>query len=127
EKPNWILSAGNLLDRTTWSNLSILKYSPRCDHVVINPPFSMKASHGVLASWGPELFRCSLSMSHLLATLKVFAPRFGGAAVVPESLMFSERDAQARAALEQDYLLDVVRSLKNTTFRGARANALVVQ
>lgn len=126
EKPRWILAAGDMLRWASWPQ-SVLKHGRRCDYVLINPPFSTPLGKSVGVQWRDENFRCSVAMSHLLATLECFAPRLGGVAILPESLMFSELDAPARAALAAAYEVELVRELRSSTFRGARANALVLR
>jgi hypothetical protein len=126
ERPKWVLTVGDLLRPKTWEH-PIADAKPSPDYVLINPPFSMRTSKGVLVKVGAKEIRCSIAMSHLLTTLRVFAPRFGGAAIVPESLMYSELDEAARGIIANDYALEVVRGLRNTTFQGTRANALVVR
>lgn len=127
EKPGWTLSRGDLLRKETWSNEAVLEQGQYCDYVLINPPFSMGRSKGVAACWKGRQLRTSLAMAHLLTTLSIFQPRKGGAAIVPESLVFSERDDEARRALSEDYTLIALRSLKNTTFSGTRANCTVLR
>lgn len=127
EKPKWVLTRGDLMRPRTWDNPAVLQHGVNCDYVLMNPPFSMARSKGIPAAWSGKTFRASVAMAHVLETLRVFQPRKGGCAVVPESLMYSELDANARAALGWDYVMTLVRELKNSTFKGARANALVVR
>jgi hypothetical protein len=127
EKPKWVLAQGNLFDHSSWSNPAVFSLGVGCDCVLMNPPFSMGFSKGMWASWNGRLLRCSLSMAHMLTTLTIFRPEYGGAAIVPESLMHSELDAGARNAVAADYAMTVVKELKNSTFKGARANALVLR
>lgn len=127
EKPGWILSRADLLRLKPEDSIAALDHGVGCDFALMNPPFSMGRAKGTLVAWRERRFRASVAMGHVLRTLELFSPRRGGVAVVPESLMFSRLDDDARRALAAYYRLDIVGSLKNSTFRGARANALLVR
>jgi hypothetical protein len=66
-------------------------------------------------------------MAYLLRALDVFQPQQGTAAVVPESLVYSDLDGEARRRLGEHYTIDVLGGLKNSTFAGARANAVLLR
>jgi predicted RNA methylase len=127
EKPKWVLASGDLFFQETWSNQAVRASGVGCDYVLINPPFSMRSAKGTWGAWGETLLRCSVSMAHLMITLSVFRPRHGGAAIVPESLVYSELDERARQALAPDYTFRIVKRLHNSTFKGTRANAIVLR
>lgn len=125
-EPDWTVGQGDLFHPNRWKSNGVLERGVGCDAVIINPPFSMGRHPFRMAEWRGEMLRCSAAMAHLLATLRVFSPKQGGAAIVPESLMHSELDQHARNALSANYRLIPVTELRNTTFRGARANALIL-
>lgn len=125
-QPTWTLVTGDLFHPESWEGSEGLWESADYDYVLINPPFSMGARSNFTGAWRGESFRCSLAMRYVLETLGQFTPLRGGAAVVPESLLHSEVDERARTLLDADYSLTPVTGLANTTFRGARANAVIV-
>ena len=125
ERPKWLLGVGDLLRPETWDKtIARVRRSP--EYVLINPPFSMGASKGRTVEFAGKSLRASVAMAHLLTTLERFDPIHGGRAIVPESLVYSELDAAARAAIQEEFKLRILNELHNTTFRGARANALVI-
>jgi len=125
ERPKWLLGVGDLLRPATWDRVIVgVRRSP--EYVLINPPFSMGDSKGKTVEFGGRSLRVSIAMAHLLMTLERFDPVYGGRAIVPESLLYSDLDAAARVAIQKKFSLRLVSELRNTTFHGARANALVV-
>lgn len=125
--PRWLLSVANVLDHHAFQRVRAVTEAPDCDLLTLNPPFSMSASKSVPASFFGAEIRTSVAMAHVLRSLEVFEPTGGAVAIVPESLLFSDVDAAARRLLEQRYEASILRGLSNSTFRGARANALLVK
>jgi hypothetical protein len=95
------------------------------DVAVLNPPFSMGQAKGVEIKIDGRTIRGSLAMAHVIATIHHSRPK-QIVAVLPESTMFADMDRQGRAELESLYDVDVVSQFKSSTFRGARANSLLV-
>lgn len=124
--PTWILSHADALSGVSWRRANAARLSVDCDLALLNPPFSMAAQKGVVIEVGDFIGRCSIAMAHLLTVLVRARPQ-SCCAIVPESLLFSQLDEGARSFLAQAYLLSPVRSLRNSTFRGGRANATVVK
>lgn len=127
QHPCWTVAAGDILRpipavlrSAAWQRALGTEY------VLMNPPFSVRATMGQWVHFGGRFVKCSVAMAHLLTTLETFQPRKGGAAIVPESMMYSDLDTAARATLGQFFTLSVEAALPNTTFSGARANALIV-
>lgn len=125
-RPNWVLIAGDALDNRTWCADSSSFPVQKFDVAVLNPPFSMGAKKGQnIQVWGSN-FRCSLAMAHILTTLEqTFVEE--AVAIVPESLGYSELDSIGRSFLRKLYGFQIIEGLKNSTFRGARANALLIK
>ena len=100
---------------------------PACDLLVLNPPFSMGTRKRVPVESLGRTFRTSVAMAHVLRSLDLFVPKDGAVAIVPESLLFSDIDKQAREYLGLFFTIEVLAELKSSTFRGARANTVVVR
>jgi hypothetical protein len=124
EQPEWTLSVGSLTNSRSWSRTSVVTEIGRCDVLLANPPFSMGTKKGILFP-GTER-RCSVAMAHLRMAIDVFLPRLAVCAIVPESLLHSDLDSNERVLLRENWSLQELQSLKNSTFRGARANASLV-
>ncbi len=125
--PLWRLATADILLPSAGRRSAVWQAAVGSDCILVNPPFSMAKTKGIWVYYEDRLIRCSVAMGHVLTTLNVFQPRGGGAAIVPESLMHSELDDLARRQLESKYSMEVIEGLKNCTFRGARANALIVR
>lgn len=124
--PEWVLSRGDALQQRTWSRTRAGRLGGSCELAVINPPFSMGRWKGVEVKSASYTGRCSVAMAHILATLFRVCPETC-VAIVPESLLHSELDANARSSLEFFYSMSIHGGLRSTTFAGARANAVIVR
>ena len=125
-EPRWVLSRANALSSSSWRQAEAGRRGVGSDLALLNPPFSMATTKGITVTLPDFTGRCSVAMAHVLVALSRAAPATCSA-VVPESLMFSELDAPARAHLGEDYEFRSVCGLRNSTFRGTRANALIVR
>lgn len=125
KSPHWILSVGDILEPASRRHTSVVAAGYGVDLVACNPPFSMGSKKGIRTEFLPEN-RCSVAMAHLLAALELFRPRVALAAIVPESLMFSELDEIGRDTLQRYGRLSIVAEGRNTAFSGARANTLLI-
>lgn len=123
-RPHWTLVRGDSLAWSTWERVRA-KLNGSVDVAVLNPPFSMGHAKGVDIELDGRTIRGSLAMAHVIATIHHSRPR-RIVAVLPESTMFADMDRQGRAELESLYDIDVVSQFKSSTFRGARANSLLV-
>ncbi len=124
--PDWTLSRGDALDEKSWARLHAGRVGIGADLALLNPPFSMAATKGVIVRLEDFNGRCSVAMAHVLTVLTRALPTVC-CAVLPESLMYSELDAQARSIVSRGYDTTFVAQLRNSTFRGTRANALVAR
>lgn len=81
--PDWILSVADILIPGTvrWPQRGLA--SPRCDLLLLNPPFSLRAIKYVLIRWKGEVICCSVAMAHVLRSIDLFPPALGIAAIVP--------------------------------------------
>ena len=123
--PAWILSRADALCLSSWKRAVAARQGVGCDLVLLNPPFSMAAKKGISITAAGFSGRCSVAMAHLVTVLTQAMPR-SCCVIVPESLLFSDLDARARAYLATFYEVRPVQFLRNSTFRGGRANAAVV-
>jgi hypothetical protein len=122
---DWVLSCADALHGGVWCRARAARDSVGSDLALLNPPFSMASTKGVVIEAGGFAGRCSVAMAHVMTVL-VRATPLRVAAVVPESFMYSELDDTAREFIRCRYDIDIVRGLRNTTFQGTRANSLVV-
>lgn len=123
--PDWILSKGDALSTSTWDRVRAAKESIDCDLALLNPPFSMQTQKGIYVNLVDFEGRCSTAMAHILMVASRTRPAVC-AAIVPESLMYSDLDAKARNWLACHYSIRNIAEVTNTTFSGARANAAII-
>jgi hypothetical protein len=125
--PDWHLSVGDVLDPRIHTRSSTLGGDSACDLLALNPPFSLGRTKSVPIEFRGESLRSSVAMAHVLRSTDLFVPAHGAVAIVPESLLHSDVDEVARRHLRKAYDVRVVAELTNTTFGGARANAVIVR
>lgn len=125
--PDWRLSVADVLNPTTYGRARVLASQPACDILTLNPPFSMTGCKNVAVGFNGKQFHTSVAMAYVLRSLELFRPLDGAITIVPESLLFSDVDESARIELSRFFTVRPGRGLRNTTFRGARANAVVVR
>jgi predicted RNA methylase len=126
QRPDWTLFVGDALCRDTWARKIDGQLATLAEVVVLNPPFSMGAKKGgKFRVWGQEI-RCSLAMAHVLSALENSQAKLA-IAIVPESWAHSDMDDVGRQLLCKRYRVEMIRRLRNSTFSGARANALVIR
>jgi predicted RNA methylase len=121
-RPDWHLFVGDSLDRISWQALRWFTI----DAAVLNPPFSMGPTKGLVTEFGNTALKVSTSMAHVLSVIRNVAP-MEIAAIVPESWMYSDLDSDARSALALSYKCEILESLSRNTFPGAKANSLMIR
>lgn len=126
-RPAWHLAVANLLG----SKELIMRFSNSLpnpvDLLVLNPPFSHGNRKSTDVHYEGRKVKATVSMAHLLKSLDLFKPQHGAIAIVPESLLYSGTDEDARDILKEKYALNNIIDLKNCTFRGARVNTSAIQ
>lgn len=127
ERPDWRLYIGDLLKRHRPPPADFPGANYGVDLLVLNPPFSLGSKKYVTVKYLGQSVNCSVAMAHILRSLDLFRPNQGAIAVVPESLLYSETDRNARELLDQDFSLSELLQLSNYTFKGARVNSSFVQ
>lgn len=125
-KTHWTVSAADLMKPASVSQTAALSAGVGCDLLVMNPPYSMGSGKGGVASFRGNVVRCGVAMAYLLRAIELFAPADAVVAVLPESLMYSALDRDARGLLVSEYDLAPVMSVRNTAFAGARVNSWLV-
>lgn len=126
--PEWILSVGDFLSEESRSDSIAVRLAEGCDVIVSNPPFSMGCDKkGIHLRLNDSTLRCSVAMAHILTNIYSFRPRLGMSAIVPESMLFSEFDRDARALLSREYSVEVLGSLNKRAFIGGNANSILIR
>jgi hypothetical protein len=125
-QPEWVLSTADALAESSWRRAHAARRSVGCELALLNPPFSMEATKGITAMLPRGEQRCSVAMAHIMTVLERATPSTC-CAIVPESLLYSELDSSAREAIGTKYHVEPIAGLRNSTFRGTRANAVVVR
>lgn len=126
-RPNWHLAVADLLGRKDYIQRFSRNLPNPVDMLLLNPPFSHGNRKSTNISYGTKNIKATVSMAHLLRSLELFNPIHGAIAIVPESLLHSQADEEARNALQTNYSINNIANLKNCTFRGARVNSSVIQ
>lgn len=126
-RPDWQLYVGDLLKRHRSPLITFPTAYSAVDLLILNPPFSLGPRKYISVNYLGRSLKCSIAMAHILRSLDLFRPVLGAIAVVPESLLYSDTDRQARQLLEQEFSLTELLQLNAQTFKGARVNSSFVQ
>lgn len=125
-RPDWILSTGDLLSNRSYRTSRVAN-NKGVDLLALNPPFSQTEKKSIEIEFDGQVIKSSIAMAYLLRSLTLFKPMCGAVAILPESLLYSEIDSQARSILANTYSSSLIADLKATTFHGARARASIVR
>lgn len=126
-RPHWTLSVGNLLCNKSLGSTRVLRTLGAVDLLTLNPPFSQSGRKFVEVMYEGEIIRASVAMGYVLRSIDLFRPVQGAIAVVPESLLYSDIDSEARSAIGRSYDLAPLFELCSSTFFGARARTVAVK
>jgi len=125
--PNWILSAADLLNPLSYKKSSVILDNKFCDFLLLNPPFSQNNKKYLNIEYRGHSIKGSAAMAYILKSFELFKPSKGALIIVPESVLYSEIDRDARKLLEENYGISVITELENSTFKGARVRATVIK
>lgn len=125
--PHWRLSVADLLSDRSLKSATVFRDMPPVSLLTLNPPFSQGGRKSLGLVFGGEQLRVSAAMGYVLRSLEVFRPQLGAVAILPESLMYSEIDREARAAISARFAIRELFELRSSTFRGARARTVAVK
>lgn len=125
--PDWALSVGNLLASRSYQRTNVASAQISADLLYLNPPFSLGKSKYIETLYQGTTVRSSVAMAHILKSLELFAPSQGAIVIIPESVLYSQTDAEARQRLGYSYTTEKVAELNNSTFKGARANTTIIK
>lgn len=125
--PHWRLSAADLLCDRSMRSTAMHKARQDIDLLALNPPFTQCQRKFVEISFCGAQMRASTAMGYLLRSLDILRPRFGAVAILPESLLYSDIDREARSALATNFQIRELFELRSSAFSGARARTVAVQ
>ncbi|MGN6094276.1 MAG: N-6 DNA methylase [Luteibacter jiangsuensis] len=126
-RPSWTLSVANLMEASSYRKAKAVDMARRADFVLLNPPFSQPSSKHIESTFDYQTFRSSFAMTYLMRSLHIFEPRLGGAAIMPESSLYSDLDTRARQVIGARFEIKVLFELGANTFKGTRARTVAVQ
>lgn len=130
-KPHWSLAVADLLcERSVRRSCRSLgsKTALVPDVLLLNPPFSQAGRKFVEHQRADgTVMRVGRAMQFLLQAVTLFMPTVAIFAIVPESLVYSELDADARDLIESRFEMREIAALKTTAFEGARVRSIAVE
>lgn len=115
------LSGGGMVRSKVW----VLR--DHVDVVVANPPFGLLRGPRLLSvqGWNGEV-RCGTAAAHLLSAATCFSPS-ELLALVPDSMLHSERDGCAMRAFESRYSVEVLKAIGSSNFERTEASIKLVR
>lgn len=124
DRPRWIVSVGNLLSSSSISKTYVFQTFRSCDILLLNPPFSMGNSKKFFVDGNAQ--RISVAMAHIMRAIRLFRPKMGIGAIVPESLLYSELDEHNRDNLYKYWEIDMIKNVPHNTFKGTDVHACII-
>lgn len=124
--PNCIASVCDALSTRSVSKSSVWSFRTCVDVVIANPPFGSLSGPrlATVVAWGEEI-RCGIGTAHILSAIRRFSPK-QLVAVIPDSMLHSERDARARGLIASRYSFDLAQSLGSSYFGDAGASVSLI-
>ena len=115
------LSSDGLTRSKVWN------HRDHVDVVVANPPFGSLNGPRLVSvqGWTSEV-KCGVAAAHLLSAARWFSPR-ELLALVPDSMLHSERDVCAMRAFESQYSIEVLRTLGTSGFERTAASVSLIR
>ena len=125
--PTAVLSVANSLNYSSFRRSSVWRGRRLIDTIVTNPPFNIADGTRSIEIyvWGCAA-RVGVAAAHLLVTISNYEPR-QVAAIVPRSVLHSERDSVAVALIRKRYRLDAVQRLSRQAFGSGSAATEIVR
>lgn len=125
--PTAVLSVANSLHYDSFHRSSVWDWRRRIDTIVTNPPFNgADGERTIEVSVWESTARVGVAAAHLLMTLSSFEPR-QAAAIVPRSVLHSERDSVAVELIRRRYRLDRIERLSRQAFGSGSAATEIVK
>lgn len=102
DKPNFILGCCDFRNDESIASVSFLK-NTSFDLILLNPPFTCKGSIVEIVEFEGKQFKVSTAMLFLLRSLRYLSENGGVYAIVPISVVYSEKDKKAWEYLKMNY------------------------
>ena len=128
KQPDWEVGCVNFLaDRSRRRSQLLERLRGRIDIVLLNPPFSCRGGTKFTANVEGAQTKCSAAMAFVVLGLSYL--RTGGElrAILPASVMSSQKDLPTRRALAAHIKIEVARHYGPSTFRGCHPRTVLVR
>ena len=124
--PKGIFSNCDALKPSSLFKSRVWRVRDQVDVVLANPPFGQRSRRMLeISSWGRRI-RCGLAAAHVLAALRNFSPE-KMVVIVPQSLLYSERDSAALQVITTKYRMENLMSVGRDGFHTANATVNVLR
>ena len=128
KQPHWEVGCVNFLaDRSRRGSRLLKQLRGRVDIVLLNPPFSCRGGTQFTANFEGAQTKCSAAMAFVVLGLSYL--RAGGElrAILPASVLSSQKDMAIRRALAAHIKIEVARHYSPSTFRGCCPSTVLVR
>ena len=125
--PNWTLSVADLLNSRSYKQSIAVQAPVKNNLLLLNPPFSHGRSKALTVEFSGKTLKASVAMAHILKSFELFKPKHGAMIIIPESVLYSDTDKDARSLLEETHKIQLLTELDNKTFKGASVRSSVIK
>lgn len=106
--PNWWIRYCNFIDEESRNTCELLLNNNRFDLVLLNPPFSCKASCFHKVTLNGLVLNVSTAMKFIIESINYLSQNGALYAIVPSSIIYSQKDKVALRILVNDYKFKVL-------------------
>lgn len=126
EHPSWILEKCDFTCEESRKTCSLLSNN-RYDLILLNPPFTCKGSTAIHnVSFNNTMYHVSTAMSFLVEALKYLSNDGILLAILPISVVYSQKDEKIREALKLECDFNILEERDNQRFKNCNPNIVIV-
>ncbi len=122
----WRVIAADFLQSRQSMGSALRALRGSVDVVLLNPPFSCRGAQVLKVTALNEELTCSRSLAFIVRAIPFLSDRGEILAVLPRSVLRSQKDARAREFLSRHFVMDINDEIPRGEFRGCAASAVIV-
>ena len=124
--PEWHLCSGNFLNPCPQANRFLQELVGGLDMIVLNPPFSCRGGTKEYVRLNGKEVGCSKSLAFVLNSMPFLKEGGSLMAILPKSVLRSEKDAEAIEHIRRNWRIDVEAEFCRKTFEGCYPQSVCV-
>lgn len=123
---HWDVEICDFTDSQSRTNTSILREG-FFDLVLSNPPFTCRGSKINKVEYIDKIFHVSTAMMFLVESLRYLNSRGNLYAIMPSSIIFSEKDKKLICAIQNNYNIQILEEIERQAFKDCAPNIVLLR